>query len=101
MIEYETFRTVIPAIYDKFVQVGNLIFVTRNGKSGILDLNNKEICPLIFDEIRPYKYFRYNDGRTKAYSKRGGKYFQINLYGKVLKQISEKEYKENTEFKNI
>lgn len=102
LIEYETFRTIIPAIYDKFVQVGNLIFVTRNGKSGILDLNNKEICPLIFDEIRPYKYFRYNDGKNKGvYSKRGGKYFQINLYGKVLKQISEKEYKENTEFKNI
>ncbi|WP_415324575.1 WG repeat-containing protein [Chryseobacterium sp. MMS23-Vi53] len=98
LIEKETFKTIIPPVYDKFDQRENLIFVSKNDKAGILDLNNKEICPFIFDEVRPHKYFGYDDGRNKLfYSKKGKKFFQITYTGKIEKEISEKEYKINTE----
>jgi len=102
LIEYNTFKLIIPPIYDRFIQRENLIFATKNGKSGILDINNKEICPFIFDEVKPHKYFGYRDEKNRMfYSKKGKKYFQINLDGKILKQVSEKEYKNNTEHQNI
>ncbi|WP_267403824.1 MULTISPECIES: WG repeat-containing protein [unclassified Chryseobacterium] len=97
LIDQYTFKIVIPPIYDKFVQRENLIFATRNSKSGILDLDNKVLCQFIFDEIKPHRYFGYSQEKNKEfYSKREGKYFLINLEGKILKEISEKEYKNNT-----
>jgi len=102
LIEYKTFKIIIPPIYDKFIQRENLIFATKNGKSGILDIDNKEVCPFIFDEVKPHKYFGYRDEKNRMfYSKKRKKYFQINLEGKILKEVSEKEYKNNTEHQNI
>lgn len=99
LIEFETFNTIVPPIYDKLVAKENLIFVTKNGKSGILDINNKEICPFIFDEIKPHKYFGYYDGKNQLfYSKKGNKYFEITLKGKIIKEIYQKGYKNNTEY---
>lgn len=102
LIEIETFKIIIPPIYDEFISKENLIFASKNGKSGILDINNKEICPFIFDEVRAHKYFGYYDGQNRMfYSKKGKAYFQISLEGKILKEISEKEYKNNTKHQNI
>ncbi|WP_223608252.1 WG repeat-containing protein [Chryseobacterium sp. OSA05B] len=101
LIEFETFKIIIPPIYDQFISRENLIFASKNGKAGILDINNKELCPFIFDQIRPHKYFGYDGGQhTMFYSKNGNVHFQINLEGKILKEISEKEYKNYTEHQN-
>lgn len=96
LIEYETFKTIIPPIYDGLVHRENLIFVTKNGKAGILDINNTEICPLFFDEIRPDISFGYPNRKRLIYSKKDGKYYTMDLHGKIIKQISEKEYKDRT-----
>lgn len=98
LIEKETFKIIIPPVYDKFVQREDLIFAKKGNKSGIIDLNNKEVCPFVFDETRPHKYFGYFDGKNKLfYSKKGNKFFQITYTGKIEREISEKEYKINTE----
>lgn len=102
LVEFETFKIIIPPIYDKFMLRQNLIFASHNGKSGILDINNKEICPFVFDEIKPDKSFGYRDSNGKIfYSKKGNKFFEITLKGKIIKEISQKEYKNNTEYQNM
>lgn len=103
LIEYETFRIVIPPIYDEFIQRRGVIFAHRNGKSGILDINNKEICPFIFNEIRPGFFFGigYREDDNRIYSKKDNKFYEITLTGKIIKEISQKEYKKNTEHQNM
>lgn len=103
LIENETFIIIIPPAYDEFIQRRGVIFVHRNGKSGILDINNKEICPFIFDEIRPGYFFgiAYREDNNRIYSKKDNKFYEITLTGKIIKEISQKEYKKNTEHQNM
>ncbi|MEJ5106187.1 WG repeat-containing protein [Chryseobacterium sp. MYb328] len=103
LIEYETFKTIIPPVYDEFIQRRNMVFAHKNGKAGILDLNNKEICPFIFDEIKPGLSFGYgyNEEDKSFYSRKNNKFYEITLTGKIIKEISKKVYKENTEYQNI
>ncbi|WP_294229179.1 WG repeat-containing protein [uncultured Chryseobacterium sp.] len=99
LIEYETFKTVIPPVYDRMEQRGDIIFVTKGGKAGILDIDNKELCHFIFDEIKPHRSFSYRIGKDIGiYSRKGGRFFRINLQGEIQKEITEKEYKENTTY---
>ncbi|WP_185246478.1 WG repeat-containing protein [Chryseobacterium bernardetii] len=103
LIENETFRIIIPPVYDEFIQRRGVIFAHRNGKSGILDINNKEVCPFIFDEIRPAYFFGigYSEDDKRIYSKKDNKFYEITLTGKIIKEISKKEYKNNTERQNM
>ncbi|AZB09504.1 WG repeat-containing protein [Chryseobacterium sp. G0162] len=103
LIEYETFRIIIPPVYDEFIQRMGVIFAHKNGKSGILDINNKEICPFIFDEIKPGYFFGigYRKDENRIYSKKDNKFYEITLTGKIIKEISQKEYKKNTEHQNM
>ncbi len=99
LITYETFKIIIPPVYDHMEQRENLIFVKKGGKAGILDIDNKEVCPFVFDEIRPHKSFGYRIEKNLGfYSKKEGRFFRINLQGAVQEEITEKEYKENTEY---
>lgn len=101
LIEYETFKTIIPPVYDKFFHGEGLIFASKKGKAGILNTSNQEFCAFIFDEIKPYKYFGsfyYDKQNRKFYAKKAKKFYQIELDGKILKEISEKEYIENTKY---
>ncbi|MFY7815124.1 MAG: WG repeat-containing protein [Chryseobacterium taeanense] len=99
LIEDETFKTIIPPIYDNMEQRQNIIFVRKDKRSGILDINNKELCPFIFDEIKPHKYFGYGDRENAVFfSKKGRNFFLITLQGHIEKEIPEKEYKDNTEY---
>lgn len=99
LIEIETFKIIVPPVYDSFSQRGNLIFAGKEGKAGILDLNNKELCPFIYDEIKPnYSYgFGHTNKEDGIYCKKGKKFYQIDVKGKILSEISEKEYKIKTE----
>ncbi|MEC5172730.1 WG repeat-containing protein [Chryseobacterium nepalense] len=98
LIDHETFKTIVPPVYNQMEQRGNMIFVKKGEKAGILDIDNKEICPFVFDEVKPHKYFGYRSGENIGfYSKKGGRFFLITLRGEVQKEIPEKEYKENTE----
>lgn len=103
LIEHGTFKVIIPPVYDLFIQRRGMIFAHKNGKSGILNINNKEICPFIFDEIKPDLFFGYgyNEKNYNIYSRKGNKFYEITSTGKIIKEISRKVYKENTEHQNI
>jgi len=102
LIENETFKIIIPPVYDKFFHAQGLIFASKNGKAGILNTNNKELCTFIFDEVKPHKYFGYYDNQyRKFYAKKAKSFYLIALDGKILQEISEKEYIENTEHQNM
>lgn len=96
LIEHETFKTIIPPIYDEFVQREHLIFASKGRKAGILDINNKEVCPFIFDEIKPDVYFGYRNNELIIYSKKDRKFYKMDVSGKIIKQVSEKLYKDRT-----
>lgn len=97
LIEYETFKIIIPPVYDMFWQRENLIFAKKDGKAGILDINNKEICPFIYEEVKPDYYgFGMRSKENKVYAKKADNFFQIDLKGNIIKKISEKEYKSAT-----
>lgn len=102
LIEDETFKILIPPIYNKFFHAQGLIFASKDGKAGILNTNNEELCPFIFDEVKPHKYFGYyNNQNRKFYAKKAKKFYQISVDGKILQEISEKEYIENTKYQNM
>lgn len=103
LIEHETFKIIIPPVYDGFVQRRDIIFAHRKGKSGILDINNKELCPFIFDQIRPGLFWGtgYGEDDDRIYSKKNNKFYEITLTGKIVKEVSLKEYKKNTEYQNM
>ncbi|MGH1518408.1 WG repeat-containing protein [Chryseobacterium sp. JK1] len=101
LVEYGTFKVVIPPVYEKFRQRERLIFASRENKAGILDIDNKEICPFIFDEVKPSIFLRDTDQKNRAYAKKGNQFYEITLAGKIIKEISRKVYKENTEHQNI
>lgn len=101
MVEYNTFKEKIPAIYDFVFITRNKVFVGKNHKYGIIDLNNTVLCPLKFDEIKPS--FGYGFGRSESiiYAKSEGKYFEINESGKILRNVTKKEFSEKTESPNL
>lgn len=98
MVEYNTFKEKIPAIYDFVFITRDKVFVGKDKKYGIIDLNNTVLCPLKFDEIKPSLGYGLGRSESKIYAKTGGKYFEINERGKILKEISFKDFKKNTDF---
>lgn len=97
MVEYKTFKEKIPAIYDFVFIARDKVFVGKDEKYGIIDLNNKIICPLIYDEIKPSFGYGFGMSESRIFARKGKQYLEIDEKGKVLKEISQKLYKENTD----
>ena len=97
MVEYKTFKEKIPAIYDFVFIARDKVFVGKDKKYGIIDLNNKIICPLIYDEIKPSFGYGFGMSESRIFARKGKQYLEIDEKGKVLKEISQKLYKENTD----
>ncbi|MGC4128174.1 MAG: WG repeat-containing protein [Bergeyella sp.] len=100
LIEYETFKTIIPPVYEDFRQRMNLIFARRNNKYGILTIDNQTLCPFKYDKILPHRSFGFGADEESGFifAKEGKKYYQIKENGEKIKEISQKEFKENTEW---
>ena len=96
MVEYKTFKEKIPVIYDFVFIARGLVFVGENKKYGVIDLNNNVLCPLVFDEIKPSFGYGFGMSESKIFAKTGGKYFEINENGEILKEISLIDFKKNT-----
>lgn len=99
LIENETFKTIIPPIYNHFYHRMGLVFASKNNKFGILDTNNKILCPFIYDNIKPNVYYGFGvkGENNQIFAKTEKQYFQIDVYGKILKEITRKEFDEKTE----
>lgn len=97
MVEYKTFKEKIPAIYDFVFIARDKVFVGKDEKYGIIDLNNKIICPLTYDEIKPSFGYGFGMSESRIFARKGKQYLEIDEKGKVLKEISQKLYKENTD----
>lgn len=97
MVEYNTFKEKIPAIYDFVFITRNKVFVGKDKKYGIIDVNNTILCPLKFDEIKTNLGSGLGRFESKIYARNGKQYLEIDEKGKVLKEISQKLYEENTD----
>lgn len=85
MVEYKTFKEKIPAIYDFVFIARDKVFVGKDEKHGIIDLNNKIICPLIYDEIKPSFGYGFGMSESRIFARKGKQYLEIDEKGKVLK----------------
>lgn len=94
LIENETFKIIIPYIYDELFYNGSFLFARKNRKAGILNINNKEICPFIFDEIKPGMSSRFVGKEEEIYAKKGNNFYLIDIKGTILKQVTSKVYKD-------
>ncbi len=96
MLEEKTFKQKILVDYD-FVFISRfVVFVGKNKKYGIIDLNNKILCPLIYDEVKSSYSYGLGFGEDKIYARKGKDYFEININGKVLKSVTKSEVQEKT-----
>ena len=101
MLEEKTFKVKIPLIYD-FVFISRLVvFVGKNEKYGIIDLNNKILCPLIYDELKPDFGYGSGFGDDKIYARKGKAYFEIDVNGKILKSVPKSEFLKTTKLQRI
>lgn len=101
MLEEKTFKQKIPVDYD-FVFISRaVVFVGKNKKYGIIDLNNKILCPLIYDEVKPSLGYGLGFGDDKIYARKGKDYFEININGKVLKSATRQDVQQKTKSPRI
>ena len=96
MIESETFKEKIPPVYEFVFTANDRVFAGKDKKYGIIDLNNKIICPFIYDELKLIPAYRSGFTDYKIYAKKGNEFYEIDFNGKILNSISEKAYKEKT-----
>lgn len=101
MLEQKTFKMKIPPIYEFVFVARDKIFVGKNKKYGIIDLNNNILCSFIYDEIKPDLGFGSGFGDNKIYARKGKEYFEIDTNGKILKSVSKTEVQEKTEVSKI
>lgn len=97
MLEYKIFKQKVPIVYEFIFVARDRIFAGKNNKYGIIDLNNKVLCPFIYDEIKPSFVYGLGFGEDKIYAKKGKQYFEIDINGKVLKSASKPEVIEKKE----
>lgn len=97
-VEYETFKVVVPPIYDYFEERIGVVFVSKNNKYGIINSNNYELCPFIYDDIKPRNYsaYNYNSNKIEVFARTGNKYLQIDINGKIIKEISKEYFEKET-----
>ena len=98
MLEEKTFKVKIPVVYN-FVFISRfVVFVEKNKKYGIIDLNHKFLCPLIYDEIKSNFGYGLGFGDDKIFARKEKQYFEIDINGKILKSLTKTEFlKETTE----
>lgn len=96
MVECKTFKEKIPVVYDFVFITRDKVFVEKDNKYGIIDLNNNVLCPLKFDEIKPSLGYGFGMSQSKIFAKTGEKYYEINEKGKILREVSLKDFKKNT-----
>lgn len=96
MLEYKTFKQKVPILYDFVFVAKDKVFVGKNEKNGIIDLNNNILCPLIFDEIKPDISYGSGFGDDKIYARKGKQYFEIDVKGKILMSLTKTVYLEKT-----
>lgn len=96
MLEYKTFKEKIPAIYDFVFVARDKVFVGKNKKYGIIDLNNKILCPLIYDELKSNFGYGLGFGDDKIYARKANQYFEIDINGKIVKSVTRFEFIETT-----
>lgn len=96
MLEEKTFKVKIPVVYD-FVFISRfVVFVGKNKKYGITDLNNKILCPLIYDELKPNFGYGLGFGDDKIYARKANQYFEIDINGKILKSVTKAKFIEES-----
>ncbi len=95
MLEEKTFKQKIPVDYSFIFISRFVVFVGKNKKYGIIDLNNKILCPFIYDEVKPGDSYGLGFGEDKIYAKKGEKYFEIDLNGKIVKSIAKTQFFES------
>ena len=96
MLEEKTFKVKIPVDYN-FVFISRfVVFVEKNKKYGIIDLNNKILCPLIYDELKPNFGYGLGFGDDKSYARKGKQYFEIDINGKILKSVTKAKFIEES-----
>ena len=83
MVEYKTFKVKIPPVYEFIFISQFVVFVGENKKYGIIDLNNKILCPLIYDELKPSFGYGLGFGDDKIFARKGKQYFEIDVNGKL------------------
>jgi len=96
MLEYKTFKQKVPILYEFVFVARDIIFVGKNKKYGIVDLDNKVLCPLMYDELKPSFVYGLGFGDDKIYAKKGKQYFEIDAIGKILKSLAKTVYQEKT-----
>ena len=101
MVENNTFKEKIPVIYDFVFIARNKVFVGKDNKYGIIDLNNNVLCPFKFDEIKPSFGYGFGMSQSKIFARKGKQYLEIDEKGKFLKEIGLKEFKKNTSIPKI
>ena len=101
MLEYKTFKEKIPAIYDFVFVARDKVFVGKNKKYGIIDLNNRIICPLIYDELKLHFGDGLGFGDDKIYTRKANQYFEIDINGKIVKSVTKSEFLNTTKLSRI
>ncbi len=101
MLEYETFKEKIPVVYEFGFITHNMAFAKKNNKYGIIDLDNKVVCPFIYDDLKPAFAYSFGNDNDKIYAKKGKDFYEINLQGKILRTVSKKEFLEKTSEPNL
>ncbi|PZU91605.1 MAG: hypothetical protein DI529_00100 [Chryseobacterium sp.] len=101
MLEEKTFKQKIPVDYDFVFISRTVVFVGKNKKYGIIDLNNKILCPLIYDEVKPSFVYGLGFGEDKILARKGKEFFEININGKVLKSVTRQDFQEKTKSPRI
>ncbi|HFK5505736.1 WG repeat-containing protein [Elizabethkingia anophelis] len=89
----EHFRVCVPIIYDKLgYQLSGVIVVEKDGKQGIINMENHILCPLKYDEIFMNDYISmFQNTKQVIYARLGNNYYQIDIGGKILKKNIPKE----------
>ena len=101
MLEEKTFKEKIPAIYDFVFVAKDRVFVGKDKKYGIIDLNNKIICPLIYDELNLHFGDGLGFGDDKIYARKANQYFEIDINGKIVKSVTKSEFLNTTKLSRI
>ncbi len=96
MLEERTFKVKIPLVYDFVFVARDKFFVGKNKKYGIINLNNKVLCPLIYDEIKSSTFYGLGFGDDKIYARKANQYFEIDINGKILKSVTKAKFIEES-----
>lgn len=87
-------KILIPSVYDELHYYDDqIIILSRMGKFGVVNINNKVIIPLEYEIIySDYSIFE-KETNNQFYVRKNGKYFIIDNNNTIIKNITELEIK--------